>query len=113
LGYHPKPWRKRGVITKDNPARGLYGKLTAGGHDLHELQALMAPRPFLVSGGSEDPPRRWEALNHSIEVNRILGEKNRVAMTNRPDHSPNDDSNEVIYSFFAHFLQPSAGLDQQ
>ncbi|MEX0820260.1 MAG: dienelactone hydrolase family protein, partial [Pirellulaceae bacterium] len=24
LGYHPKPWRKRGVITEDNPARGLY-----------------------------------------------------------------------------------------
>jgi dienelactone hydrolase len=108
LGYHPKPWRKRGVITEDNTARGLYPKLTAAGHDLHELHVLMAPRPFLVSGGSEDPPRRWEALNHSIEVNRILGHNDRVAMTNRPDHSPNDDSNEMIYSFFEHFLlQPA------
>ena len=104
LGYHPKPWRERGVPTKDNPARGLYPKLTAAGHDLHELHVLMAPRPFLVSGGSEDAPRRWEALNHSIEVNKILGHNDRVAMTNRPDHSPNDDSNEVIYSFFEHFL---------
>jgi dienelactone hydrolase len=109
LGYHPKPWRKRGIITPENPARGLYPQLTAAGRDLHELHALMAPRPFLVSGGSEDPPRRWEALNHAIEVNRILGESNRVAMTNRPDHSPNEDSNEVIYAFFKHFLKPGHG----
>ena len=107
LGYHPKPWRKRGLITKENPAHGLYPKLTAAGHDLHELHALMAPRPFLVSGGSEDGPHRWEPLNHSIEINRILGHKNGVAMTNRPDHSPNDESNEIIYSFFEHFLKPA------
>jgi dienelactone hydrolase len=106
LGYHPKPWRKRGLITEENPARGLYSELTAAGRDLHELHVLMAPRPFLVSGGSEDPPRRWEALHHSLEVNRILGHNDRVAMTNRPDHSPNADSNEIIYSFFEHFLQP-------
>ena len=106
LGYHPKPWRKRGLITQDNPAHGLYPKLRATGHDLHELHVLMAPRPFLVSGGSEDPPQRWAALNHSIKVNRILGLQNRVAMTNRPDHSPNDASNKVIYAFFDHFLKP-------
>jgi dienelactone hydrolase len=108
LGYHRKPWRNRGIPSKDNPARGLYPKLTAAGHDLHELHSLMAPRPFLVSGGSEDAPRRWEPLNHSIEINRILGYKNRVAMTNRPDHSPNDESNEVIYAFFEHFLKRTA-----
>ena len=105
LGYHTKPWRKRGLITKENPARGLYPRLIEAGRDLHELHALMAPRPFLVSGGSEDPPRRWQALNHTVEVNRILGYQNRVAMTNRPDHSPNDSSNEVIYAFFEHFLK--------
>ena len=105
LGYHPRPWRKRGLITTDNPARGLYPKLVAAGDDLHELHALMAPRPFLVSGGSEDPPQRWQALNHTIEINNILGYKNRVAMTNRPDHAPSDDSNEVIYAFFEHFLK--------
>ncbi|KAA5542168.1 hypothetical protein FYK55_15280 [Roseiconus nitratireducens] len=106
LGYHPKPWRKRGVITVDNPARGLYPRWRAAGHDLHELHALMAPRPFLVSGGAEDPPSRWQALNHSVQVNRILGHEDRVAMTNRPDHGPNADSNEVIYRFFEHFLRP-------
>ncbi|MDA8746292.1 S9 family peptidase, partial [Rubripirellula amarantea] len=104
LGSHPRPWRKRGLITSDNPARGLYPELIAAGRDLHELHVLMAPRPFLVSGGAVDPPSRWQALNLSIEVNRVLGHRNRVAMTNRPDHAPNKDSNEVIYSFFQHFL---------
>src|SRR5210317_749203 len=27
LVYHPKPWRKRGVVTPENPARGLYPRL--------------------------------------------------------------------------------------
>ncbi len=104
LGYEPPPWRRRGLITKDNPATGLYPRLLKQGRDLHELHALMAPRPFLVSGGSEDGPHRWKALNHTIAVNKLLGYENRVAMTNRPDHSPNDESNEVIYRFFEHFL---------
>lgn len=106
LGYHPKPWRQRGTITPDNPARGLYPQLKQEGYDLTELHALMAPRPFLVSGGSEDPPERWIALNHAICVNQLLGYKNRVAMTNRKDHSPNEESNEQIYQFFTHFLNP-------
>jgi len=105
LGWHPRPWRKRGVPTKQNPARGLYPRLLEEGRDLHELHALMAPRPFLVSGGAEDAPRRWEALNHSIAVCDLLGVKNRVAMTNRPQHSPNPQSNEQIYLFFEHFLK--------
>ena len=105
LGYHPKPWRKRGISTKENPARGLYPQLLRKKRDLHELHALMAPRPFLVSGGSEDPPHRWTVLNHSIEVNKILGHSNRVAMTNRPMHSPNAESNAAIYAFFEHFLK--------
>ena len=63
-------------------------------------------RPFLVSGGSEDPPERWIALNHSIRVNKLLGFKNRVAMTNRPTHAPNAESNEQIYRFFERFLKP-------
>ncbi|NND08730.1 MAG: sialidase [Saprospiraceae bacterium] len=105
LGYHPKPWRERGLITADNPAKGLYPDLVAKGHNLHELHALMAPRPFLVSGGSEDPVSRWQALNHSVAVNQLLGYEHRVGMTNRPDHSPNAQANEVIYQFFMYFLK--------
>lgn len=105
LGYHPPPWRKAGMITEQNPARGLYPKLVADGYDLHELHALMPPRPFLVSGGSEDTPERWIPLNHTIAINRFLGYENRVAMTNRKNHSPNLESNEQIYLFFEYFLK--------
>jgi len=105
LGWHKRPWRKRGVITADNPARGLYPRLLKDGHDLHELHALLAPRPFLVSGGAVDPPSRWQALNHLVQVNTLLGVSQRVGMTNRPDHAPNPESNAVIYGFFEHFLK--------
>jgi dienelactone hydrolase len=105
LGYHPQPWRKRGLITTQNPATGLYPRLISEQLNLHELHALMAPRPFLVSGGSEDPEKRWVPLNHSLAVNRLLGYENRVAMTNRPDHTPNPDSNEKAFLFLEYFLK--------
>jgi hypothetical protein len=105
LGYEPGKWRRRSVITPDNPAHGLYPRLVAEGYDLQELHALMAPRPVLVSGGSEDPPERWRALNHLMQVNRLLGYENRVAMTNRPKHDPTPESNEQIYLFFEYFLK--------
>lgn len=105
LGYHPKPWRERGLVTENNPAQGLYPELVKNGFDLTDLHALMAPRPFMVSGGSEDPPERWIPLNHTIAVNELLGYNNRVAMTNRPAHSPNEESNEQIYLFFEYFLK--------
>ena len=107
LGWDSQRERKPGVPTESNPRTGPYKQLFESGHDLHELHALMAPRPFLVSGGSEDPPERWKALNHSIAVNRLLGRENRVAMTNRPAHSPTEESNEQIYLFFEHFLKPA------
>jgi hypothetical protein len=105
VGYHPRPWRKRGLVTDDNPAYGAYPKLLSEGYDLHELHALMAPRPFLVSGGEEDPPKRWIPLNHTIAVNKLLGVKNRVAMTNRPEHSPDENSNRAAYLFLEYFLK--------
>lgn len=105
LGWHPRPWRKRGLITDDNPAYGLYPDLMRQNHDLHELHALLAPRPFLVSGGEVDPPERWLALNHLVRVNRLLGYTNRVGMTNRSAHEPSEESNEILYSFFEHFLK--------
>ncbi|MDD4019231.1 MAG: dienelactone hydrolase family protein [Kiritimatiellae bacterium] len=106
LGYHPKPWRKRGLMTGDNPGRGLYLKLREEGYNLTDLHALMAPRPFLVSGGAEDPPERWTALNHSIRVNGLLGYTNRVAMTNRAEHAPDAESVRNMVAFFVHFLRP-------
>jgi hypothetical protein len=105
LGYEPGRERKAGIPTDANPRTGAYKRLVEGGHDLHELHALMAPRPFLVSGGAEDGPSRWTALNHAVAVNDLLGAKNRVAMTNRKGHSPTDESNEQLYLFFEHALK--------
>ncbi|MBA4066363.1 MAG: sialidase [Isosphaera sp.] len=102
LGFDPglKEQRKRGIPNDASPRTGPYRKMMADGRDLHELHALMAPRPFLVSGGAEDPPERWKALNHSVAVNKLLGHENRVAMTNRKTHGPTPESNEALYRFF-------------
>jgi dienelactone hydrolase len=105
LGYESDGQRERGIPSKTNPRTGAYKELFENGHDLHELHALMAPRPFMISGGSEDQPERWKALNHTAAVNRLLGYSDRVAMTNRKGHTPTDESNEQIYLFFEHFLR--------
>lgn len=106
LGYYNPPWenvwRKNGIVPG---AKGLYPKLIKEGYDLHELHALMSPRPFLVSGGYSDQIDRWIPLNWTIAVNRLLGYKNRVAMTNREHHPPTAESNEQAYLFFEYFLK--------
>ena len=107
LGLEAGRTRKPGLITPESPRTGAYTRLIAEGRDLHELHALMAPRPFLVSGGAEDFPARWVALNHAVAVNHFLGATDRVAMTNRPAHPPTAESNEQIYAFFEHFLTPA------
>lgn len=105
LGLDPQsPTRKAGVPSASNPTTGAYRQLREQGHDLHEVHALICPRPFFVSGGSEDPPERWVALNHSIAVNRLLGHTHKVGMTNRSEHSPDAESNAALFDFFTHFL---------
>jgi dienelactone hydrolase len=105
LGFDAAEKRpKAGIPSAENPRTGAYKRMVEQGRDLHELHALIAPRPLLVSGGAEDPPSRWAALNHLVEVNRLLGFTNRVAMTSRKEHSPDLDSNEKLYAFFSHFL---------
>lgn len=105
LGHEAGTTRKEGIPSDKNPRTGTYRKLIEDGRNLHELHALMAPRPFLVSGGSEDPPARWQALHHTVAVNRLLGVEGRVGMTNRPGHSPTPESNEQIYLFFEYHLK--------
>jgi hypothetical protein len=92
------PFRK--LPTEGQPRTGAYKALVEAGHDLVELHALMAPRPFLVSGGTADLPERWPALNHAIAVNKLLGYDGRVAMTTRDGHTPTDQANEHVYRFF-------------
>ncbi|HEV7282933.1 MAG TPA: prolyl oligopeptidase family serine peptidase [Pirellulaceae bacterium] len=107
LGAEEGKERPPGVVTEQNPRTGAYKQLVEEGRDLHELHALMAPRPFLVSGGAQDPPEHWVALNHAIRLNKFLGYENRVAMTNRDGHSPTPESNEAVYAFFERFLKPN------
>lgn len=108
LGFDAARQRQPGVPTEANPRSGAYRRLVEDRRDLHELLALVAPRPLLVSGGAEDGPQRWRALNHVVAVNRLLGFENRVAMTNRPGHAPTAESNEALGLFFEHFLKPPA-----
>jgi dienelactone hydrolase len=105
LGATDESPRPQGLPDAAHPATGAYKIMRERRMDLHELQALMAPRPFLVSGGAEDPPKQWLALNHLVSLNHLLGFQHRVAMTNRPAHEPTPESNEVIYRFFEHFLR--------
>ena len=98
-------YRFRRLPGEGEPRTGAYKALVERQHDLVELHALMAPRPFLVSGGTADMPERWPALNHAIAVNKLLGYKNRVAMTSRDIHGPTDESNEQIGRFFQWWLQ--------
>lgn len=107
LGLQPGPLRPTGLPDEAHPRTGAYRVMIEQGMDLIELHALMAPRPFLVSGGAEDTPARWPALNHAIALNRLLGFEQRVGMSNRPKHDPTPESNEQIYRFFEHFLKPT------
>src|SRR5207245_2342924 len=84
LGFDPSlpQQRKPGLVDAAHPATGAYRVMRERGMDLVELHALLAPRPVLVSGGSEDGPARWVALNHLVAVNKLLGYEDRVAMHN-------------------------------
>jgi len=53
--------------------------------DLHELHALIAPRPFLVSVGAEDRPSRWKALNHTVVVSATSSTSGRSSFRRIPD----------------------------
>jgi dienelactone hydrolase len=107
LGYDPKVQRKPGVPTDQNPRTGLYKELFDASEDLVTLHALMAPRPVLVSGGTEDPPRNWQALNHLVAVNQMLGVTNHVALTARKGHIPTAEALELELSFLECFLKPA------
>ncbi len=104
LGLDAGATRKPGIPTPGNGRTGAYARLVEAGRDLHEIHALLAPRPFLVSGGAEDPVERWRALNHLVAVHGVLGQSNRVVFTTRPTHDPTPESNGQLYEFFERFL---------
>jgi len=106
LGYEPGVQRKPGVPSAENPRTGLYKRMVEAGEDLVDLHALIAPRPVLVSGGTEDPPRNWRALNHLVALNKLLGYENRVALTSRKTHRPTPEALELELAFLEYWLKP-------
>lgn len=106
LGYDPQVKRQPGIPSDTKPRTGLYKELVEQGEDLVSLHALMAPRPVLVSGGTEDPPRNWRALNHLVAINDLLGHKDRAAMTSRPTHVPTAEALELELAFLEYWLKP-------
>lgn len=108
LGYEPNVERKPGIPSAENPRTGLYKELIEAGDDLVGLHALMAPRPLLVSGGTEDPPRNWQALNHLMAANKLLGYENRVAMTARPTHVPTAEALAIEVAFLEYWLRATS-----
>jgi hypothetical protein len=108
LGWEPGVLRPRGVPNAGRPRTGLYRKMFESGESLVDLHALMAPRPFLVSGGSEDVPWHWRALNPTRALYELLGAPSRVAMTHREGHSPTPEAMEQMCGFFDHFLKSDA-----
>ncbi|MCC7375225.1 MAG: DUF1593 domain-containing protein [Verrucomicrobiales bacterium] len=106
LGADSDRTRRPGIPSAENPRTGAYATLMSQGRDLHEVQSLIAPRPFLVSGGSEDPPERWRALNRVAEVYQLLGQSSKVGLTSRLGHDPTEASNAQIAAFFEFHLAP-------
>jgi dienelactone hydrolase len=104
LGYDPQVRRKPGIPSPANPRTGLYKELVDAGEDLVTLHALMAPRPVLVSGGVQDPPQNWQALNHLVAVNHLLGRKHRVFLTARKTHVPTAEALELELTFLEYHL---------
>jgi dienelactone hydrolase len=105
LGYDPKVRRKPGVPSAENPRTGLYKEMVDAGEDLVDLHALMAPRPVLVSGGVQDPPANWQALNHLVAVNAVLGKKDRAFLTARKTHVPTPAALELELAFLEYYLK--------
>jgi dienelactone hydrolase len=106
LGYDPQATRPAGPPSAERPRTGLYKQLYEAQpqRDLVELHALMAPRPVLLSGGAQDGPDRWQALNHLQAVCELLGASQRVGLTSRPTHAPTPEAMEQTLLFFEHFL---------
>lgn len=105
LGFDPRTQRKPGVPSDANPRTGLYREMLDSSDDLVDLHALMAPRPVLVSGGTEDPPRNWQALNHLVAINTLLGVPDRVALTSRKSHVPTAEALELELAFLEYWLK--------
>ena len=57
----------------------------------------------------QDPPKNWQALNHLVAVNSLLGHKNRAFLTARKTHVPTAEALELELTFLEYFLKVVPG----
>jgi dienelactone hydrolase len=105
LGYEAGVVRPAGVPNEQRPRTGLYRQLYESGRDLNDLHALICPRPLLVAGGTEDPPKNWRALNHLKAINRLLQQEDHIFMTSRKTHVPTPEALESTLLFLDAYLK--------
>ena len=85
LGYDPKEQRKPGVPSAEQPADGALQGAGRRGRRPGRSARPDGAAAGAGSGGTEDPPRNWQALNHLVAVNKLLGHKQ-----SRGDDRPQD-----------------------
>ena len=104
--WDPEPTRPaRGIPSDQNPRTGACRLMRKQNWHLLTLHALIAPCSFLVLAGSEDPVGRWHALHHTVEINRLMGQEERVFFSQHPGHAPTTQSNDQLLKFFKYFLR--------
>jgi dienelactone hydrolase len=84
-------------------------------HDHHELLALVAPRAFLLIGGSQsedaggdsDDLESWGYVNSAKQVFKLLGVPDRLEFcSTNQGHKPNgEESDRAWQSFFERFVK--------
>ena len=81
-----------------------------GGHDHHELIALIAPRALLVIGGeSADGAKSWPYIEANLGVWNLSGAADRLGLlrhTYGHDFPPPGDDRDRAYRWLDHWLQP-------
>ena len=82
LGFDAKVQRARASIGHEPPYRPLQGADRFRSRPGRSAR-IDGSHTVLVSGGVQDPPRNWLALNHLVAVNNVLGQKDRAFLTAR------------------------------
>ena len=80
------------------------------GLDHHSLLALVAPRAFMLIGGSSaDGPQSWPYLEAALPAWRILDAEDRLGLflhTHGHDFPPPGPERERVYGWLDHWLAP-------
>jgi tetratricopeptide (TPR) repeat protein len=98
-------WSDPGIVFDEKNANVNYWEPWYLGYD-----PATERKPGVPS--AEDPPRNWQALNHLVAVNDLLGQKHRVALTARQGHVPTPAALELELAFLEYWLKEGAAPAQ-